>query len=63
MQNLEEFLEDVKEKGSYREPLERGKQWSNVGLEEGCQTQSQRKRPNSGSAKMEVHGQTQVIKD
>lgn len=63
MKNLEEFLEDVKEKGLYKEPLEQGKQWSNVGLEEGCQTQSQGKRPNLGSAKMQVHGQTGVIKD
>lgn len=50
MQNLEEFLEDVKEKGSYREPLERGKQWSNVGLEEGCQTEP-KKTPKLGVSK------------
>jgi len=51
MKNLEEFLEDVKEKGLYREPLEQGKQWSIVGLEEGCQTQSRGKRPKLGVSK------------
>ena len=63
MKNLEEFLDDVKKKGLYRERREQGKQWSNVGLEEGCQTKSQGKCPNSGSAKMEAHVQTGVIKD